>query len=54
MTQPDIQQEIEQTRKCLGQTAELKAEAQDQAAGLSRQAGIMAIGAALAWWRQTT
>jgi hypothetical protein len=88
MTQPEIQQEIEQTRERLGQTveelaakadvkararakaAELKAKAQDQAAGLSRQvsqsqtvrrdwplalvaAGILAIGAGLAWRRRT-
>jgi hypothetical protein len=89
MTQPEIQQEIEQTRERLGQaveelaakadvkararakTAGLKAKAQDQAAGLSRQvsqsqtvrrdwplaliaAGILAVGAALAWRRRTT
>ena len=89
MTQPEIQQEIEQTRERLGHTVEdlaakaevwararakaagLKARAQDQAAGLSRQvsqsqtvrrdwplalaaAGIVAIGAALAWRRRTT
>jgi Protein of unknown function (DUF3618) len=89
MTQPEIQQEIEQTRERLGQTveelaakadvkararakaAELKAKAQDQAARLSREvsqsqtvqrdwplalvaAGILTIGAALAWRRRTT
>ena len=85
MTQPELQQEIEQTRERLGQTVEelaakadvrakaagLKAKAQDQAARLSRQvsqsqtvrrdwplalvaAGILAIGAALAWRRRTT
>ena len=89
MTQPEVQQEIEQIRERLSQTVEelaakadvtararakvagLKAEAQDHAAGLSRQAsqsqtvrrdwplalvaaGIVAIGAALAWRRRTT
>ena len=79
MTQPEVQQEIEQIRERLSQTveehaakaAELKAKAQDRAAGLSRQAsqsqtvrrdwplalvaaGIVAIGAALAWRRRTT
>jgi type VI protein secretion system component VasF len=79
MTQPEVQQEIEQIRERLSQTveelaakaAELKAKAQDQAAGLSRQAsqsqtvrrdwplalvaaGIVAVGAALAWRRRTT